>query len=95
MHDTTTRPARTGLENAIMDAIGQVPEQIKNHALEQLKRETVRTELSVPPELKHAHAEEAAKWACIARENGASEDDITDAEQDGHHFVAVFGDDGA
>lgn len=95
MHDTTTHPARSGLCTAVMAAIAQVPEQIKSDALEQVKRETVRAELSNPPTVKLAHTEQAAKWACIARENGASEEEITAAEEDAHHFIAVFGDDGA
>ena len=96
MHETTTRPTKTGLENEITDASPLVSEMNKNHALEQVKRETVTAELSYPnPPVKLAHAEEAAKWACIARENGASEDDIDAAEQDAHHFIAFFGDDGA
>ena len=64
-------------------------------ALDKIKFHTVQAELSRVAASSHEHAEEAAKWACIARENGASEHHITAAEQDGHHFIARFGDDGA
>ncbi|MCZ4277449.1 hypothetical protein [Rhodococcoides yunnanense] len=95
MHEVTTHQSGTPVETAIMAAIAAVPEILRAQALDKIKFHTVQAELSRVAASSHEHAEEAAKWACIARENGASEHHITAAEQDGHHFIARFGDDGA
>ena len=92
MHDTTTRPARAGLEAAIMAAIGQVPGQVKTHALTQVTAYTEqvnRAAADVNSTTVDAHLERAAFWACTAREHGASEAEIHAARQAGHHQVAT------
>lgn len=92
MHDTTTHPARSGLCTAVMAAIGQVPEQIKTHALAQVTAYTEQVNRAAGDANSttvDAHLERAAFWACTAREHGASEVDIHAARLAGHHQVAT------
>ncbi|OLT34633.1 hypothetical protein BJF84_17760 [Rhodococcus sp. CUA-806] len=92
MHDTTTRPRTVGLHTAIMTAIGQVPAQVKTHALSQVTAYTEQVNRAAEDANSttvDAHLEQAAYWACTARENGASEAEIHAARQAGHHQVAA------
>ena len=92
MHDTTTRPRTMGLRTAIMTAIGQVPEQVKTHALAQVTAYTEqvnRAAADANSTTVDAHLERAAFWACTARENGASEAEIHAARLEGHHQAAT------
>lgn len=98
MHEVTTNPASTShpastsaakpVERAIMAAIATVPAEVRTHALNQVVAYTAHADrAAVDPNAstKAVHREQAAKWACIARENGASEHQITTAYQEGHH----------
>ena len=92
MHDITTRPRTVGLRTAIMVAIGQVPAQVKTHALAQVTAYTEqvnRAAADANSTTVDAHLERAAFWAYTARENGASEAEIRAARQAGHHQVAT------
>ncbi|MEW1882195.1 hypothetical protein AB0O58_21145 [Rhodococcus sp. NPDC080181] len=92
MHDTITGPRTVGLHTAIMAAIGQVPEQIKTHALAQVTAYTEqvnRAAADANSTTVDAHFERAAFWACTARENGAGEAEIHAARQAGHHQAAT------
>ncbi|MDR6912909.1 hypothetical protein J2W54_004922 [Rhodococcus fascians] len=92
MHDTITEPRTVGLHTAIMAAIGQVPGQVKTHALAQVTAYTEqvnRAAADANSTTVDAHLERAAYWACIARENGASEDEIHAARLAGHHRAAT------
>ncbi|WP_094684216.1 hypothetical protein [Rhodococcus sp. 14-2496-1d] len=92
MHDTTTRPRTVGLRTAIMTAIGQVPAQVKTHALAQVTAYTEqvnRAAADANSTTVDAHLERTAYWACIAREHGASEAEIHAARLAGHHQAAT------
>lgn len=92
MHDTITGPRTVGLHTAIMSAIGQVPAQVKNHALAQVTAYTEQVDRAATDansSTVDAHLERAAYWACTARENGASEAEIHAAREAGHHQVAT------
>lgn len=92
MHDTITGPRTVGLRTAIMTAIGQVPEQVKTHALAQVTAYTEqvnRAAADANSTTVDAHLERAAFWACTAREHGASEAEIHAARLAGHHQVAT------
>ncbi|WP_037163375.1 hypothetical protein [Rhodococcoides fascians] len=89
MHDTSTE-AQAETENGFAFAV----ENARVEALKAIKFHTIKAVLSTVAASTDTHTEQAAKWACLARQNGASEHEITDAEQDGLHFVRVFGDDG-
>jgi hypothetical protein len=89
MHDTSTE-AQAETEDGFAFAV----ENARVDALNAIKFHTVKAVLSTVAASTDTHTEQAAKWACLARQNGASEHEITDAKEDGHHFVAVFGDDG-
>ena len=84
MHDTITGPRTVGLHTAIMSAIGQVPAQVKTHALAQVTAYTEqvnRAAADANSTTVDAHLERAAYWACTARENGASEAEIHAARE--------------
>ncbi|WP_322544709.1 hypothetical protein U2G91_01430 [Rhodococcoides fascians] len=92
MHDTTTRPRTVGLRTAVMSAIGQVPAEVKTHALVQVTAYTEQVNRAAEDANSttvDAHLERAAFWACTARENGASEAEIQAARLAGHHQVAT------
>lgn len=81
-----------GLHTAIMTAIGQVPGQVKAHALAQVTAYTEQVNRAAEDANSttvDAHLERAAFWACTARENGASEAEIRAARQAGHHQAAT------
>jgi hypothetical protein len=66
MHDTITGPRTVGL----CTAIGQVPEQVKSHALAQVTAYTEqvnRAAADANSTTVDAHLERAAFWACTAR----------------------------
>ncbi|MDZ7914443.1 hypothetical protein ACIGGF_24775 [Rhodococcus sp. NPDC078407] len=92
MHDTITGPRTVGLHTAIMSAIGQVPAQVKTHALAQVTAYTEqvnRAATDANSTTVDAQVERAAYWACTAREHGASEAEIHAARLAGHHQVAT------
>ena len=92
MHDTITGPRTVGLRTAIMAAIAGVPAEVKTHALAQVTAYTEqvnRAAADANSTTVDAHLERAAYWACIAREHGASEDDIHAARLAGHHRAAT------
>lgn len=75
-----------------MSAIGQVPAEVKTHALVQVTAYTEQVNRAAEDANSttvDAHLERAAFWACTARENGASEAEIQAARLAGHHQVAT------
>ncbi|OZC62672.1 hypothetical protein CH267_00570 [Rhodococcus sp. 06-621-2] len=91
MHEVTSRNATPG-EKAIMAAIATVPTTIRTHALGQVSAYTAQADRAAADpnaSTETVHREQAAKWACIARENGASEAQITTAYQEGQHPTAA------
>jgi hypothetical protein len=82
MHDTSTE-AQAETENGFAFAV----ENARVEALKAIKFHTIKAVLSTVAASTDTHTEQAAKWACLARQNGASEHEITDAEQDGLHFT--------
>ncbi|WP_037140554.1 hypothetical protein [Rhodococcoides fascians] len=91
MHEVTSRNATPG-EKAIMAAIATVPTTIRTHALGQVAAYTAQADRAAADpnaSTETVHREQAAKWACIARENGASEAQITTAYQEGQHPTAA------
>ena len=92
MHDTITERKTVGLQTAVMAAIGQVPAQVKSHALAQVTAYTEqvnRAAADANSTTVDAHLKRAAYWACTARENGASEAEIHAARLAGHHQAAT------
>ncbi|OZD12097.1 MULTISPECIES: hypothetical protein [Nocardiaceae] len=92
MHEVTTHRRATPGEQAIMAAIATVPTHVRTHALGQVTAYAAQADrAAVDPNAstEAVHREQAAKWACIARENGASEDQITAAYQEGQHPAAA------
>ncbi|OZF42084.1 hypothetical protein [Rhodococcus sp. 14-2470-1a] len=92
MHEVTTHTSGTSVETAVMAALATVPAHVCTHALGQVTAYTARADrAAVDPNAstETAHREQAAKWACIARENGASEAQITAAYQQGQHPTAA------
>ncbi len=88
MHEVTTHQSGTPVEKAVMAAIDAVPADVRTHALGQVTAYTAQADrVAVDPNAstEAVHREQAAKWACIARENGASEAQITTAYQEGQH----------
>ncbi|OZC56597.1 hypothetical protein CH267_10505 [Rhodococcus sp. 06-621-2] len=71
-----------------MAALAAVPTTIRAHALGQVTAYTAQADRAAADpnaSTETVHREQAAKWACIARENGASEYQITTAYQEGQH----------
>ena len=88
MHEVTTHHRGTPVEKAVMAAFAAVPADVRTHALGQVTAYTAQADrAAVDPNAstEAVHREQAAKWACIARENGASEAQITTAYQEGQH----------
>lgn len=88
MHEVTTHHSGTPIETAVLAAIAAVPADVRTHALGQVTAYIAQADrAAVDPNAstETVHREQAAKWACIARENGASEGQITAAYQEGQH----------
>ncbi|MBY6709178.1 MULTISPECIES: hypothetical protein [unclassified Rhodococcus (in: high G+C Gram-positive bacteria)] len=76
----------TSFQTATMGAVGEAVLTIRTHALTQITAYTARAEKAAAnPEAstEAAHRERAAYWACTAREAGATEAQIDDAEAAG------------
>jgi hypothetical protein len=81
----------TLLKTAVKAATGTVPSVVRAHALAQVTaytREVNRAAGDPNASTVDAHLERAAYWACTARENGASEEEISAARQEGHTTAA-------
>lgn len=95
MHDTTTHTSGTPAETAVMTAIAAVPTIVREHALNQVCDYIASADHAASDpnrNTEEVHREQAAKWACIARENGATEQQITTAYREGHRVAAPIGD---
>ena len=89
MHDTATRTTTArSVDRAAMAAITTVAAAVRTHALNQVVAYTAQAERAAADpnaSTEAVHREQAPKWACTARENGATEHQITPAYHEGHH----------
>ncbi|TFI40930.1 hypothetical protein E4P29_22330 [Rhodococcus sp. 1R11] len=88
MHDTITGPRTVGLRTAIMAAIGQVPAQVKTHALGKLTEAYEAASRYVGAtdydhdRMEDLH-EQVCSWEATAHRSGATTSEIRAAKTAG------------